>query len=158
MSRINTNVAAINARNSLGRNQDDLKIRLARLSTGLRINRGADDPAGLILSERLRTDIRTIQQAVQNSTRASNMIATAEGTLHEVSALLLDLQSLVTSSSNESGLTAEEVRANQLQIDSILASVDRVSNASEFAGKKLVNGDGAYLTSGVSQNAIRHKA
>ena len=76
MSRINTNIAAINAIHNLGRNQDDLSIRLHRLSTGLRINRGADDPEGLIVSERLRTEIRGIQQAIENSGRASNVVST----------------------------------------------------------------------------------
>ena len=154
MSRINTNIAAINAVHNLARNQDDLKIRLHRLSTGLRINRGADDPAGLIVSERLRSEIRGIQQAIENSGRASNVVSTAEGALNEVSALLLDLQSLVTAAANEAGLTDDEVRANQQQIDSILNSLDRISNTTEFAGKKLLNGNNAYLTSGVPQNAF----
>lgn len=154
MSRINTNIAAVNAISNLGRNQDDLKIRLHRLSTGLRINRGADDPAGLILSERLRSEIHAIHQAIENSGRASNVISTTEGALNQVSALLLDLQALVTAAANEAGLTDDEVRADQQQIDSILDSLDRISHTTEFAGKKLLNGNEGYLTSGVPQNAI----
>lgn len=154
MSRINSNISALTAIRHLARNNTDLRTHLERLSTGLRINRGADDPAGLIASERLRSEIRTIGQAIKNSERASSVLATAEGALNEVSALLLDLQGLVVEASNESGLTAAEVEANQLQIDSILASIDRIANNTTFAGRKLLNGDLSYELSGVSPSAF----
>lgn len=136
------------------RNHDDLSIRLERLATGLRINRGADDPAGLIVSEVLRAEIRTIRQAIDNSTRASNVILTAEGALQEASALLLDLQALVVATANEAGLLDEEINANQLQIDSILSSLDRIANTTAFAGRKLLDGSQAYRTSGAAAAAI----
>ncbi len=79
MSRINTNVSSLVAQNSLNRATTDLGTRLERLSTGLRINRGSDDPSGLIASERLRSEIRATDQAVDNAERASNVIATTEG-------------------------------------------------------------------------------
>lgn len=154
MSRIITNIPSLQAIHRLARNQQDLSIRLNRLSTGLRINRGADDPAGLIASERLRSEIRTLQQAVENSTRASNVIATAEGALNEASALLLDLQALVLETANDSGLLEEEVRANQLQVDSILDSLDRIANTTTFAGRKLLDGSQSYLTSGIQPSAL----
>lgn len=78
MTRINTNVSAMVARTNLDRTNTDLATRLQRLSTGLKINRGADDPAGLIVSERLRGEISSIGQAVDNIERASNVIATTE--------------------------------------------------------------------------------
>lgn len=154
MSRIHSNISALQSIRNLNRNQDDLQLRLERLSTGLQINRGRDDPAGLISSERLRSEIRTIQQAVENSGRAANVVLTAEGALNEVSALLLDLQSLVVEAANSGGLTVEEVNANQVQIDSILASIDRIANTTAFGDKKLLDGSGAYLASGVPTNAI----
>jgi flagellin len=154
MSRINTNVAALRSLHRLGRNQDDLAVRLERLSTGLRINRGRDDPAGLIVSERLRSEIRTLQQAIDNSARAANVVTTAEGALNETSALLLDLQGLVVQTANEGGLTNAEVEANQLQIDSILDSIDRISNTTQFAGRKLLDGSQAYTISALPTNAI----
>lgn len=154
MSRINTNIAALAGMRSLNRNQDDLHLRLQRLSTGLRINRGSDDPAGLIASERLRSEVRTIQQAIENSGRAANVISTAEGALNEVSALLLDLQNLIVEAANSGGLTNEERNANQVQIDSILASIDRVARTTEFGGKKLIDGSQAYITSGVPAAAV----
>lgn len=154
MSRINTNIPALQAITNLQRNHADLSIRLERLSTGLRINRGADDPAGLIASERLRLEIRGIQQAIENSGRASNVISVAEGALSEASSLLLDLQSLILQASNQAALSDQEVAANQLQIDSILDSLDRISNTTTFAGKKLLDGSLAYVTSGTQPNAL----
>jgi flagellin len=154
MSRIHTNIPAVRAIHRLARNQADLEVRLERLATGLRINRGADDPAGLIASERLRSDIRVIQQAIENSSRAFNVISTAEGALNEASALLLDLQSLVLAAANEAGLTEAETAASQLQIDSILDSLDRIAHTTRFAGQKLLDGSRAYLTSGIPTTAL----
>lgn len=154
MSRINNNISALIGLRHLTENQAELSLRLERLSTGLQINRGRDDPAGLIASEGLRSEIRTIQQAVENSGRAANVVATAEGALQEVSALLLDLQGLIVQSSNETGLSQEEVNANQLQIDSILASIDRIANTTKFSDKKLLDGSHGYLLSGIPATAL----
>lgn len=154
MSRINSNLAALRAVHQLGRNQNDLGVRLQRLATGLRINRGADDPAGLIASERLRSEMRGIHQAIENSARASNVVLTAEGSLQEVSSLLLDLQALVVQAANDAGMTHDEIQANQLQIDSILESIDRIANTTTFAGRKLLDGSMGYTLSTVPTTAI----
>jgi flagellin len=154
MSRINTNIPAIQAVRHLSRNFDDLQIRLERLSTGLKINRGRDDPAGLIASERLRFEIGAIEQAIDNSARANNVISTTEAALGEVNALLLDLQALVVEAANRGALTDEEINANQLQIDSILASIDRIANTTSFGSKKLLDGTEAYTLSSVPTNAL----
>ncbi|MCH7812809.1 MAG: flagellin [Planctomycetes bacterium] len=154
MSRINTNIPAMVAIERLRRNQGDLVIRLERLSTGLRINRGADDPAGLIASETLRKEIRGIRQAVNNSVRAINVIATAEGALGELSRLMLDLRSLITSTANTGAISDEETQANQQEIDSILASIDRIANTTVFAGKKLLSGELGYTVSSVATSAL----
>ncbi len=154
MSRINTNVPSLRAIHRLGVNQADLSIRLERLSTGLRINRGRDDPAGLIASEILRSEVRTIQQAVENSVRANNVLSTVEGAMNEVSALLLDLQALTVSTANETGLNESEVRANQLEVDSILDSIDRIANTTKFGSRKLLDGSMAYLLSNVPPAAL----
>src|SRR5678810_1382525 len=95
MARINTNVGSLTAQRGLAKSQRSLSDTLQRLSSGLRINRGADDPAGLIASEGLRSEISGIDQAIDNSSRASNVIATAEGALGEVASLLLNIKSLV---------------------------------------------------------------
>ena len=90
MASINTNVPALTAQHYLKRSQETLTTSLERLASGLRINRGADDPAGLIVSENLRAEVAAVGQAIENTQRASLVIATAEGALNEVAALLID--------------------------------------------------------------------
>src|SRR5438094_3123701 len=116
MTRINTNIPALTSRRHLSKANDALSLSLERLSSGLRINRGADDPAGLIVSESLRSEIAGIGQAISNSQRASNIIATAEGALNEAAALLNDVQNLIVESANRGAVSDEEIRANQLQV------------------------------------------
>lgn len=152
MSRINTNVQSLIARRALGANNQSLNQALERLSTGLRINSGKDDPAGLIASETLRSGIRAISTAIDNANRADTIVAVAEGGLQEVSSLLLELENLIDQTANEAGLTDEEVSANQLQINAILESIDRLSDATAFGNKKLLNGTLDFTTSGVNIN------
>ncbi len=146
MARINTNVSSLLAQHNLRRTQDDLQTRLQRLSTGLRINRGADDPAGLIVSERLRSELRGIGQAIDNSERASSVIATIEGYLAEANDLLNSIKGLVIQSANTGGISRSEIEANQLQVDSAIDSITRISNTASFAGLQLLDGSLSYLT------------
>src|SRR5438477_4593169 len=150
MSRINTNVSSLIARRVLRRNNDQLSTSLERLSTGLKINTGADNPAGLIASENLRAEKSGITQAIDNAGRASNIVGTAEGGLSEVSGLLTQLQSLVSQTANSGGLSKEEKDANQLQVDSVLNTINRISQATSFQGNKLLNGNFSYSTSGIT--------
>lgn len=150
MARINTNVSSLTAQRGLAKSQKNLGDTLRRLSSGLRINRGADDPAGLIASEGLRSEISGIDQAIDNSSRASNVIATAEGALGEVASLLLNVKSLVVEAANSGALSADEIAANQLQVDSAVESITRISNTTTFAGLDLLNGSLDYVTSGVN--------
>lgn len=154
MARINTNISSLIAQSNLARSNADLSTRLQRLSTGLQINRGADDPAGLIVSERLRTELQGLDQAISNSERASLVIATTEGYLTEIADLLNSLKSLVVESANTGGISKEEIEANQLQIDSAIESITRISNTASFAGLKLLNGSLEYLTSGIDNTEI----
>ena len=154
MARINTNVASLTAQRGLTKTQKNLSETLQRLSSGLRINRGADDPAGLIASEGLRSEISGITQAIDNSQRASNVISTTEGALGEVASLLLNIKDLIVEAANSGALSADEVRANQLQVDSAVESITRISNTTTFAGLKLLNGSLGYLTSGVTTSQV----
>ncbi|MBL4810543.1 MAG: flagellin, partial [Phycisphaerales bacterium] len=150
MTRINTNVSSLIAQNVLGRNNKSLGVALERLSTGLRINRGKDDPAGLIASEALRSEKAGLNAAISNADRSEQVVNIAEGGLQEVSNLLVELQGLITTSANAAGLSQEEKEANQLQIDSILQTIDRVSGATEFQGSKLLNGNFDYQTTAIA--------
>lgn len=150
MSRINTNVTSLIAQRVLGQNTSNLATSLERLSTGLRINRGADDPSGLIASQNLRAEKSAISSAISNSERADQVINIAEGGLDEISSLLTELQGLVTQTANTAGLSTEEKEANQLQIDSILQTIDRLSSSTSFQGSKLLNGNFDYDTTDIS--------
>lgn len=150
MSRINTNVQSLIGQRVLGQNNSSLSQSLERLSTGLRINRGKDDPAGLIASERLRAEKSSLSAAIGNAERADQVVNIAEGGLSEVSGLLTELQGLVTNTANSAGLSSDEKRANQLQIDSILQTVDRIAGSTSFQGKRLLNGSLDYQTNSVA--------
>jgi flagellin len=154
MSRINTNISSMQAMNYLAKNQSDLSTSMQRLSSGLRINAAKDDPAGLIASENLRAEMTSINSAIENSERANNVISTAEGALNEVSALLLEIRGLVTTSANTGALATEEIDANQLQIDSILESIDRIANSTQFNGKKLLDGSLEYNLESVDNSQL----
>ena len=115
MTRINTNVSSLVAQNTLGRSNASLEEALTRLSTGLRINTGKDDPAGLIASENLRSDITSIKKAISNTDRANQVIATADSALGQVSGLLNDIRGLVTEAANEGALSADRALITQLR-------------------------------------------
>jgi len=152
MSRINTNVQSLIAQRVLQQNNQTLGTALERLSTGLRINRGADDPAGLIASQNLRAEKTALGAAIGNAERADQVASIAEGGLQEVSGLLTELEGLVTSTANTAGLSDEEKEANQLQIDSILQTIDRLADSTSFQGSKLLNGNLGFNASSVDDD------
>jgi len=154
MSVINTNVSSLIAQQALIQNNQALSTSLQRLSTGLKINSGADDPAGLIASQNLQAEQTGIQTAISNAGQAGNVIGTAEGGLNEVSSLLTQLQGLVGQAANTGALSAPEVAADQLQVDSILSTINRISDSTTFEGAQLLNGNLAYTTSSVHASAV----
>jgi flagellin len=154
MARIGTNVPSLIARSNFNKANADLDVRLQRLATGVRINRGADDPAGLIVSQRIGSEVSGLEQAVKNSERASSVIATGEAALAEIADLLNSITGLVVEAANTGALSDEERRANQLQIDSAIASITRISNSASFGGLKLLNGELDYVLSGLATSAI----
>ncbi len=147
MTRVNTNVGSLIAQTRLNRTQNDLQTSLTRLSTGLRINSGKDDPAGLIASESLRSDITSINKALSNTQRANQIIGTADSALGQVSSLLNDVRGLITEAANNGALSESEIAANQLQIDSSLEAINRISQTTTFQGRKLLDGSLDFLTS-----------
>ncbi|OAB63955.1 hypothetical protein AY599_16275 [Leptolyngbya valderiana BDU 20041] len=154
MTRINTNVPSMIARSNLSRTNRELDTRLERLSTGLRINRGADDPAGLIISERLRSNIRGAEQGIKNSERASAVIATTEGSLTEINELLNSIKALVVEAANTGAFSDEEIAANQAQIDSAIDSITRIADTARFGDLRLLDGSLGYQTSGIATSAV----
>ncbi len=146
MTRINTNVASIRGLRSLNKSTTLLDTSLTRLSTGLQINSGKDNPSGLIASETLRSQVSAIEQSIKNSNRASNVIATADSALGEVTNLLNQVRGLVQEGLNEGALSQDEIKANQLQIDTALSAINRISANTSFAGDKLIDGSKAFRT------------
>lgn len=155
MTRINTNVSSLVGRNNLREANSSLSQSLTRLSTGIRINTGKDDPAGLIASENLRSDITSIERAIGNTDRANQVIATADSALGQVSSLLNDIRGLVTESANSGALSDEQIAANQLQVDSSLEALNRIAQTTTFQGRRLLDGSLDFLSnSGANPTAI----
>lgn len=144
MTRINTNVEALRGLRNLQKTQSLQQTTLARLSTGLQINSGKDNPAGLIASERLRLQTTTIEQSIKNSNRANNVIGTADSALGEISGLLNQVRGLVQEGLNVGALSSDETQANQSQIDAALSAINRISANTSFAGSKLIDGSKAF--------------
>ncbi len=155
MTRINTNVSSLIAQNRLQNSNNDLNSALTRLSTGLRINSGSDDPAGLIASEALRSEITGLNKAISNTRRASQIISTADSALGQVSSLLNDIRGLVVEAANSGALSDQEIAANQLQIDSSLEAINRIAQTTTFQGRKLLDGSLDFVSTIGSVGSVR---
>jgi flagellin len=140
MTRINTNITALTAQQNLTNSNNQLQVTLTRLSTGLRINSGADDPAGMIAATTLGSNIKASQQAIANSQVASQMIATADSALSQLSSLLTTINGLVTQAANTAAMSSSQIAANQLQIDSSLSAINTIAQTTIFQGQNLLNG------------------
>jgi len=138
--RINTNMSALNALRNVERASDGFGRSIEKLASGLRINRGADDPAGLIRSEDLRAQIAGLEQAIANSQDATNLVKTAEGALEEVHNLLRSMRQLAVASGNTGTNDQTALQANQNQIRSAIDSINRIAAQTQFGTKKLLDG------------------
>jgi flagellin len=152
--RINTNVTAMNALRYLGFNNAEMAGTIQRLSSGMRINSAADDPAGLIISEGMRSQIKGIEQAIRNSQDAVNMSKTAEAALDEVQRLLRNIRGLAVHSANTAVVDASTLQANQTQIRSTLQSINRIAEQTQFGNKKLLNGTSGTLANVTSVDHV----
>ncbi len=134
------NVGALNAQQNLNRSTTSLNKSLERLSSGLKINRGADGPAGLVVSEKQRAQIAGLKQAIQNSEKATSMVQTAEGALNEINSLLVKVRGLALDSANAGVNDSDTLAANQAEISNALSSIDRIASNTQFGTKKLLDG------------------
>lgn len=142
---INTNIAAMGALRNLQNTNDSFQGSVARLSSGLRINSAADDPAGLIISEGMRAQIQGLNQAMRNSQDAINMSKTAEGAMDELQKLLRDIRGIAVGSANTAVVDSNVLQANQSQIRSTIQSIDRIADQTQFGTKKLLDGTAGVL-------------
>ena len=152
--RIFNNVASLNAQRILGLNNDRLAKSVERISSGIRINRGADDAAGLAISEALRSDIRGLRQAVRNANDGIALINVAEGALNEQSSILIRLRELASQAAT--GTVGSTERATiQLEFTALRNEIDRIAATSQFNGQGLVDGSLASSISSANQVFIQ---
>ena len=137
--RIFNNIPSLKAQRILGLNIDRLSTSVERISSGIRINRGADDAAGLAISEALRSDIRALRQAVRNANDGISLINVTEGALNEQSGILIRLRELASQASTGT-VGSVERQTIQLEFDSLRLEIDRIAATTEFNGQGLVDG------------------
>ncbi|KUK56592.1 MAG: Flagellin/flagellar hook associated protein, partial [Synergistales bacterium 53_16] len=144
--RINQNIAALNAYRHLSITDTRLNRSLERLSSGLRINRAADDAAGLAISEKMRAQIRGLRMAMRNAQDGISLIQTAEGAINEVHSMLQRMRELAVQAANETYTSSDRMEI-QKEIDQLKDEIDRISNSTEFNTRKLLDGSSSAIVS-----------
>ncbi len=149
--RVNTNIASMNAQRSVAQVTLRLQGNFQRLATGLRISTSADDAAGLAISERLRAQVRSLQQASRNAFDGISLVQTGEGALNEVSNILIRLRELSIQSANGSTSNADR-NTIQEEFSSLVSEIDRIGASTDFNGVKLLDGSASSVTFQVGIN------
>ena len=149
---INTNVSALNAQRNLTRTQGSLTTSLQRLSSGLRINSAKDDAAGLAITDRMTAQIRGLNQATRNANDGISVAQTAEGALSEVTNILQRMRELAVQSANDSN-TADDRESIQLEVDQLVAEIDRIAGTTTFNNRKILDGSTGVFNFQVGANA-----
>lgn len=142
--RINTNVPSLGAQRALSQTNRRLDDNLRKLASGERITRAGDDAAGLAISENLRADIRSMRQAKRNANDGISMIQTAEGSLGEVSNMLIRLRELAIQAASDT-VGDKERSFTDIEFQNLKEEIDRISNSTQFNGIRLLNGSGGVL-------------
>ncbi|MCE5323122.1 hypothetical protein LLG46_07380 [bacterium] len=151
--RINLNTTALTAQRMLSQTDSKLSKSIERLSSGYRINSAADDPAGLVISEKLSAQVGGLNQAIANAGDAINMVKTAEGALTEVSSLLSSMRDLAVAAANTGASDEESVAADQQQIINAINSINNIANETQFGNKNLLDGS-AGVKSSITGTAV----
>ena len=150
--KIRQNPSSLNTLRHASNHFNKVKGDIQRLSSGVKINRGADGPATLIASERLRGHIVGLQQVYNNASSSVSMLQTAEGALNEVSELLIKIKQLTVHAQNEATNSYDMLAADQQEIENLLSSIDRISKNTEFGGKRLLDGSMGVNVTTVGNN------
>ena len=152
--RINTNVMALNASNMLAGNQGAVQKSINKLSSGLRINSAADDAAGLAISEKMRSQIRGLNQAESNAQDGISLIQTAEGALQQTTDILQRMRELVIKAENSGVLSDDDRTAITVEVDVLEVELDRIANSTSFNGKKLLDGSEPVFSFKIGANTL----
>jgi len=137
--RIFNNIPSVTAQRILGVNNNRLALSVERISSGIRINRAADDAAGLAVSEGLRSDIRALRQAVRNASDGISLMNVTEGALNEQSGILIRLRELASQAATGT-VGSTERQTIQLEFSALRSELDRITSTTEFNGTKLIDG------------------
>lgn len=137
---IANNVPSLTAQHQLTRSNSGLAKSLERLASGLRVNRGADDPAALVISEKQRAQIAGLNKAIENADKAASLLQTAEGALAEINTLLIKIRSLALDSANTGVNDDDALAANQAEIDNALDTIKRIAENTQLGSKKVLDG------------------
>ena len=152
--RIFNNIPSLNAQRILGINNNRLAQSVERISSGIRINKGSDDAAGLAISEALRSDIRALRQAVRNANDGVSLLNVTEGALNESSGILIRLRELASQAATGT-VGSTERQTIQLEFSALRSEVDRIAATTEFNGIKLVDGSLASSVTASSQIMVQ---
>ena len=144
--RINNNIESMNAHRSLLMNDRALSKSLERLASGQKVNRAADDPAALVISEHMRAQVSGMEQAIRNNEVAISLVQTAEGSMNEISSILVSLRQRAISAANVGASDQDMINANQAEVENGLQSIDRVVSSTQFGHYKLLDGTNAAKT------------
>ena len=150
--RINHNISALDAWRNLTLTTSGMQKSMEKLSSGYRINRAADDPAGLVISEQFRAQIAGLNRAVQNSEGSINMVQTAEGALTEINNLLIGMRELAIHAANTGFNDANQLAADQKEIENAISTIDRIGATTQFGTKKLLDGSADNVVSVTTAN------
>lgn len=151
--RINHNIAAIDAQRNLALTTDNIGGVMEKLSSGFRINRASDDPAGLVISEQFRAQIAGLDRAISNSEGSISMIQTAEGSLNEINSLLVSMRELAIHAANEGFNDTAQLAADQAEIENAISTIDRIAANAQFGTKKLLDGSKDNIATITSSNS-----
>src|SRR5436853_431885 len=154
--RINQNVEAMNAYRHLSETNNTMSKSLEKLSSGFRINRAADDAAGLSISEKLRSQVGGFKVAMQNAQDGISMLQTAEGALSETTSLLQRVRDLAVQASNGTQ-DAESRAATDAEVSSALAEMDRIANSTKYGSTSLINANAAFTFHLGNSNSVNDK-
>ena len=144
--RINNNIESMNAHRNLLMNDRALSKSLERLASGQKVNRAADDPAALVISEHMRAQVSGMEQAIRNNEVAISLVQTAEGSMNEISSILVSLRQRAISAANVGASDQDMINANQAEVENGLKSIDRVVSSTQFGHYKLLDGTNAAKT------------
>ena len=157
---IANNISAINTKRNFASSAKGMSGAMERLSSGYKINTGKDDPSGLLISEKLRSQINGIKRAQQNTEEAINVMGIAEGAMNEMNSILKKMKALAIHSNSTGVVTPDQIAADQSELDSAIQTLDRIAQTTKFSGEALTNGkkdldfDAKTNVKGTQQNAL----